>query len=380
MKLLIYETTHHETLPAILDMATHYFDEITVFLTETSYRNVCNRARPEDNWPGVFFLIQPGKCTNRNFIQKAFVLVKKEKYTHVHISTLDNNLLYFAAKIFSSGKINISLSVQAINEYCTLRFNGLRDFTESVAKLYFHKRIKHYRVFSPSMAGTLGQRFPASTPVFIPARFFSPTGLYDRKRDEFYKIVIPGSVDPNRRDYDFVLQFMGIFLPQVTGGKNIELVILGNSDDAYGKHVIAGLQTLESPHFTLKYYDGYISQAAYEQGLSNADIIWSPLQTKTTFKKTAEIYGITTATGLMADLLLNDIPALVPGDFNIPARYEDALIPYDSERQLMELMNGLMAEPGLVEDRRKRVREAFSFFAKENFTGDFEKLMGFQAP
>jgi hypothetical protein len=151
-------------------------------------------------------------------------------------------------------------------------------------------------------------------------------------------------------------------------------VILGNSNTEYGKKLVAALQTFESPGFKPIHYNGYIPQAEYEKQLSLADVLWSPIQLHTLgIRKTAEVYGISTATGLTADLLLNEKPVLVPHGFQAPEHYEDALINYSSSKELIGLLNAFTL--GIDEEISKKISQSFSFFRKENFETFFCKLM-----
>ncbi len=97
MDLLIYETTHHETLPAMLDLALEYFDNVYVYLKESSYENLTGVNSPEAIWPKTRFFIQEPGRPNLSFIRECFSTLQLKKIGHLHISTLDNNLLYIAA-------------------------------------------------------------------------------------------------------------------------------------------------------------------------------------------------------------------------------------------------------------------------------------------
>ncbi len=374
MKLLIYETTHHETLPAILDLSETYFETVSVFLKENTYLNLCSSGNPGYKWPNANFFCQSHTEANRGFIKRAISFFSNNNYTHFHISTLDNNMLYFAYHLSKIKNIHLSLSVQAINEYSAYKYKTIRDISETAAKFFFHKQIKHYRVFFPLMENMLEQKMPGTTAVFIPSRFF--TGQLNDKKDlPVFRIVIPGSVDPNRRDYEFVLKFVKDFISRIIEIKPVELIILGSCNTGYGLKFMNQLSALARPGFTIKSYDGYIPQSEYESQLSQAEIIWSPVCIDTLgIRGTREIYGKSTATGLTADLLFNTNPALVPDGFMIPEHYQDALISYSSPDGLANWIIRFMREG--TNDIQKKIFQSFSFFVKENFQAPFEKLMG----
>jgi hypothetical protein len=387
-KLVIFETTHHETLPAMLDLANDYFYTTAVFLKAACYENLCSNRQPEMVWPNAVFFRQGNDQPNRAFIKQALSFLKTNGYTHLHISTLDNNFLYFSLRLLSLTSVQVSLSLQAINEYCAYKFGDLRDLTESIAKKILHKKIRHYRVFFPLMTTLVQQRLPQAKSFFIPPRFFSPaTPRFPSAPDDParpFKIVIPGTVDPIRRNYESVIDFLAGFLPFDPRNDEfgrIELVILGNSRSEYGKKIITRLQALQLPFFVLTYYENNIPQSEYERQLSEADLLWSPIQVLTLgIRATGEVYGQSTATGMTGDLLFNCTPALVPYGFAIPEHYEHALLTYKSPAELGTLITTFMNDPGHAANVREQIGRSFSAFTMEAFKGPFRELMGIRTP
>ncbi len=371
--LVIYETTHHETLPALLDLASMYFENITVFLREITYQNICS-IRPEDKWPKAVFFRQAETVSNRAFIREAVQFAGNGGYTHFHISTLDNNLLYFAVALHRLRRLHISLSVQAVHGYKSCQYRSLRDVTESLAKMVFHRRIRHYRVFFPGMKEVFLQQFPRNHCHFIPSRFFSGKPDSAGGNADFLKLIIPGSISASRRNYAFVVDFTRDYLLEIAAKSAIELVLLGDINTAYGLKLRNELKAYETDRLHIRYYQGYVSQSEYEQQLAAADIIWSPVNINTkSIRGIAETYGISMATGLVADLLFICRPALVPEGFAIPEHYQESLITYDSPSALARRLTELIDD--LDENRSIRIFNALSFFSKENFKKEFEELM-----
>ena len=371
--LVIYETTHHETLPAMLDLASMYFENIAVFLREMTYQNICG-IRPEDKWPKTDFFRQAETVSNRAFIHEAIEFAGNGRYTHFHISTLDNNLLYFAVELYRLRRLHISLSVQAVQGYRSYQNTNLRDITESLAKIIFHRRIRHYRVFFPRMKEVFLRQFPRTNCHFIPSRFFSGKPNIVKRNADFLKLIIPGSINPSRRDYKFVAAFTRDYLLEIAAKNAIELVLLGDINTPYGLKLKNELKAYETDRLRIRYYQGYIPQSEYERQLTAADIIWSPVNIDTkSIRGITERYGISMATGLIADLLSICRPALVPEGFAIPEHYQESLITYDSPLALAARLTELIND--LDENRSVRIFNALSFFSKENFKKEFEELM-----
>jgi hypothetical protein len=371
-RLIIYETTHHETLPAILDLAATYFEKTAVFLREKTYQHV-SVTPAEQRWPDILFFRQPEDVSNRAFIRTTLQFARKQNYTHLHISTLDNNLLYFALGLVRQPRLRLSLSIQAIHEYRTFRFADFRDVTESAAKLFFHRRIKNYRVFFPKMTDLLLRSFPAGHGHYIPSRFFSGESGPVPEKTAVWQIVIPGSVDPCRRNYDFMISFVKDHLRAIAALRPVLLVLLGNIDTTYGWNLLERLKPLSGDGLEIKYYAEYVSQQEYEMQLTHADMIWSPVNLQTHGRRgTPEIYGESMATGMIADLLLSSCPALVPSGFDIPDHYQDTMTAYDAPDDLAGRIVELMRED--QQSRRERIARSLSFFSKRQFEPAFSKL------
>jgi hypothetical protein len=391
-KIVIYETTHHENLPALLDLSETHFTQIAVFLKELSYHHLSGQGSPAERWPRTEFFIQPAGCGNRRFIRQLFAFLRRRQYTHLHLSTLDNNLLAFAFRLAMAGPIHLSLTIHEVNEYFSSSFRTVRDISESIAKFCLRRQIRHYTFFLPAMAERFRPRLPEATTVFIPSRFYTghPPFINEPgaakpqpgvpaarvQQPGHFKIVIPGSIDPNRRNYAEVVEALTLHpLPH-----QLELVILGDSQTGYGAEIIAALQKLESPNLRLRFFKGYITETAYEQEIRTADVLWSPLRLhKQSSRNSPETYGQTTASGLTADLLLNNAPALAPAGFIIPEPFQAAILPYSSMEEALDIIRGMIADEARYRKLRTDIHLAFGYFSKDNFSAAFQELMELRA-
>ncbi len=375
--IIIYETTHHENLPALLDLSEANFSRVVVCLQTLSHENLSGKVSPAQRWPRTKFIVREAGCPNRAFIQKMFSILRKEDFSHLHLSTLDNNLLFFAFKLWISPGLQVSLTIHEVNEYFALSFASLRDISESIAKQILHRRIRNHTMFLPAVAQRLQQYLPGTIAEFIPSRFYqSPAPAAGPRR--VFRVVIPGSVDPNRRNYEEVVNFFTGWLTQaIVPPRPIELVILGDSSSSFGANIVARLQNLESPFFRLIHYPGYVPELVYERQIETADLLWSPLKVnKKGSRNIPETYGQTTASGLTADLLLNNTPALAPAGFELPGSFQPALLSYSSPAELDAIFRRLLEDTVYYRELRGRIHEAFSFFVKENFNEAFQLLTG----
>lgn len=367
-KIVLYETTHHENLPALLDLCETQFNQTTVFLKELSYHNLTGEGSPEQRWPQTDFFIQTTGCPNRRFIRQLFSFIRRHGFTHLHLCTLDNNLLYFAVRLTFIGPVHLSLTVHEVNEYFSHSYKSIRDWTETIAKKFLHEQIRYYHVFLPAMADQLRQRLPGSTVVFIPSRFYA--GHRVGSPAPPFRIVVPGSVDPNRRNYAEVIQTLALLRTSP-----IELILLGDSATDAGATIVAAFQSISGDQLTIRHFKGYIPESTYEQELTNAHLIWSPLNIhKKSSRDNPETYGLTTASGLTADLLLNNIPALVTDCFIIPEPFRPAICTYGSPEEAREVIRAFHEDHAGYAATREKIHRAFQYFSPENFAASFKRL------
>jgi hypothetical protein len=371
-KIALYETTHHENLPALLDLSQAHFGQVTVFLKELSYLNLTGDGSPEQRWPRIEFYIQPTGSPNRRFIRQLFRHIRRHGYTHLHLCTLDNNLLFFALRLAFIGPVHVSLTIHEVNEFLSGNFGSLRSWTETFSKPILRRLIRHFHFFLPAMAREFSRRQPGATTVFIPSRFYS--GHHPAPPAQPFRIVIPGSLDPNRRNYADVTKTVAL-LRASPSLPPIELVLLGDSGTDAAIGIITTFESITSNRLAIRSFKGYVPERTYEQELAGAHLIWSPLNIhKKSSRNSTETYGLTTASGLTSDLLLYNTPALVPADLIIPELFQPATYPYRSPEEACAIIRRLVEDPIAYTALRGTIHHAFSFFTKENFSPAFAEL------
>lgn len=137
---------------------------------------------------------------------------------------------------------------------------GQKIITRNV-KSYFvlSKYVYHY---APQLKNISFQYFnPAFFPTYHSHEIDTPP-----KGDETW-IVIPGSLEYKRRDYDFLINFS-----KKIALENIKFILLGNSNKGDGKEIINMLRQHQlEKHFTI--FNGFVSNHLFSYYLKNADFL-----------------------------------------------------------------------------------------------------------
>ncbi len=360
----------------MLDLALSSSRNTVVFLDEIAYGDLHTESSPEKRWPGFQFIQRADGVSHREFISRMFAFIRQESTAlenmHLHLSSLSNNYLFFAWKLIRRSRIQVSLTVHEVNLYRQLFFRNFRDLTESIAKYYLHRRIRKFRALIPRMKTELEKYFPQAEAQFIPSRFY--TRIVINTEESPVKILVPGTVESKRRDYDFLIRFAENHLNKQEDKRPVELILLGYSGTEYGKNILKRLIGISSDYLKITYFDHPVPAAEYARQMQEAKIIWSPVTVRTTGSRgQPEIYGITKSTGLTADLIQFPKPALVPADFQIPYYFEHCMIPYEGESDLLGHITRLAREsdPVWFQNAEKDLLGLVPDF----FTHAFEKLM-----
>ena len=374
MKLIIYETTHFEILPAMLDLALAESASLAVFLDHVSFLNLHSDGDPAIRWPGIQFIFRKEGVPNRNFIRLLFDFAHQNDYTHLHLSTLSNNYLYFAWKIMRAPYLKVSLTVHEVNLYRSLSFKNLLGFTESIAKYYFHRRIKRHRGLVPGVQAELEKYFPKARNVFIPSRFYEKS--IAKRGIGPVKIIVPGTIETKRRDYEFVFHFISEYLSKINFTIPAELIFLGKAGTEDGKSIHALIRNFTNNIFKISYYEDHVPSEEYAKQMRDAKIIWNPIRIHTTgSREQEEHYGITKSAGFTADLIQFPMPALVPQGFEIPFYFKHCMMPYENENDLLQKMTWLLEND--LSDLIHQIENDISVLIPSRFKKEFDSLIIF---
>lgn len=159
---------------------------------------------------------------------------------------------------------------------------------------------------------------------------FYTENSYSSTREKI-KVVIPGAVSQNRRNYEHVFSKIANFQHPM------EIVFLGK---AQGKELkqIEQLEKVIPKNIQLRYFDHKVAQELFDSEINSATLLWCPLQEKNNFFSQEEIYGKTKMSGNLGDAIKYGKPAIFPSSY--PSLYPFILKEEnDVEQQIIGLQN-----------------------------------------
>lgn len=373
-KLLIYETTHYETLPGIVELSLDHFDNICIFAVNPSVLDNCLHFDAFQN-RNIKWVIKQSEESHRRFIKKLFGELSSGAYSHFFINSLDNNLLYFALKLRKHPDVHTVLNVHCIHDYTTFRYNTIISFSESIAKKILHSRIKYYRVLAPAMPAYLKSFLKDIMIEYIPGMFFNKTGKTDLSHKPF-RIVVPGNIEKKRRHYEIIPAVAKTLAKTLRSDQQTELVIMGNSNTAYGKELIEDIkQAIIHSSLSLITFSKDVPYEVYSR-YYYSHIIWSPIRLKMqSLSGIEEINGLSNSAGFIVDFVHYAQPSLIPSVINFSKEFDHLFFTYSTPDEAAIMLNTFINDIGILQQRKKSIEQIVSTYNSNNFRDIFLRLM-----
>lgn len=144
-----------------------------------------------------------------------------------------------------------------------------------------------------------------------------------------FKVVIPGSVSLDKRNYQEVFKAIRSFT-----GNEFEWVFLGKATDGA---MLQEIKELIGQGYRLKFYEAEVDWETFDRELLTAHLIWAPVNPAHCFKDVTEEPGKTKITGSVSDALYYGKPILIPAFYPKPHYLGTGFVSYQSEKAQLRI-------------------------------------------
>jgi hypothetical protein len=156
-------------------------------------------------------------------------------------------------------------------------------------------------------------------------------------------IVIPGSIDQRRRDYDTVLTVFERIHQLIPDA--ITITLAGRPVGSYGQSIINRAEAMKEKGMKIKYSDHEIAEIEFQHLISSCNLLLSPLKEETSIHDNIiEHYGTSKMSGNIYDAIRHGKPLLVPSHLTVPNEIKNNCLFYNSENNLLQhllnILNG----------------------------------------
>lgn len=343
MYIAIYETVHFENIVPLLRLFSLPGNQVTVFCDTAAFEQV--KALLGDEADNSRWFLQSPDESRRSYISRVKEILEKEPVDLLYINTLSDNFFHLKQLVQSKGTKRTVATLHVLNGYFSprLKFN-LRRIVRVVGKWMLRRTIQEYVVQSTSM-------FPAARKLVDP-RFpvhCIPGAVYDASNAEIeptlpLHLVVAGSVDPRRRDYEevdsLILYLEKLQLP-------VRITILGATDSPFGNDKCRKWSKQNLQYVQLKWYEtGTVPQEEYDRVIAAAHFIFHPSTLAAVLEDGAlEKYGKTVCSGVFSDSIRHAKPLILPATLSADPSFERCSFRYSGIQEIAALLQKLTASP-----------------------------------
>ena len=170
-------------------------------------------------------------------------------------------------------------------------------------------------------------------------------------RDGKIRICIPGIVTDTRRDYSGLFKILEDILPQIKG--KLMFDFLGFVDKRE-LNLLHKMRNLEKMGLDVLYSEDFVDAMKFDDALDKADILLN--NQKVNVSHTGK-YGQTKESGLLFNIVRGAKPAIFPQAYSVDAEFEGAILYYDSDNMLKDMLLKLANGHILLEKNKIKAAE-----------------------
>jgi len=245
------------------------------------------------------------------------------------------------------------------------------NFFRSTFTLYPRKLVRHIgkKVLARYCSAFITvseamQRYITNTLGIQKQVSYVPAAIFDRGNNtpqafapsQRLRIVIPGSIDGRRRDYNKIFKLLEKINEHVIP---VVIVLAGGPYKEYGQEIIEKCRVYASSNDNLVYYEApVLDQSIFDMELDSCHFTWIPSVVKTTIADDIEeTYGLTKSSGNVYDAVKHARPVLAPAALEMPVQLQSSTFAYQSIDALFDFLQSIIRSPN---DYQRWAQQALS--------------------
>jgi hypothetical protein len=365
MNIGIFETEHFEAAYPVIKLFDNN-NTITIFAYQSAYRQLQYLLHSQvDNYSWV---IKPEGTSKYSFIYAMFREVKKRKITVLYLDTITNNFIVYALMIFLLPNVRVIVTIHNINSFFNYKRSlSLRRLVRFIGRKILLSVVKEFNVISWTMMSYLEKRLAAGKKVHcIPGAIFEE-GNHTQNQPavaQHINIVIPGTVDGRRRDYEQSLALLSsLELKKISS----TVTLLGKFYDDYGKMIWEKCKAIQHVYAKVQYY-GFetVDQPEFDRVMSEANFIFIPSVINTIIDDgVEEMYGVTISSGNLFDIVKYAKPFIVPQRLHFDSSLQKSCYRYTVIEDIASFMIAVRQDATLYETLKIEARNASGNYTLE---------------
>jgi len=342
MNIGIFETEHFEGAYPVIKLFDKPENKLVLFTDKKTYKRFSDLFGPQTQ--NYEWVIENTAANRFSFFFSIYHAVREHRLDILYINTISKNHLLFGLMIKFLPPIRVVITIHDINCLFESRFTmGIRDFIRHIGIKVLLQEVNEFNVVSDTMISYLREKSNRIKIHNVPGAIFEHR-VNKTSIKGFINLVVPGSIDNKRRDYDTVFDLL---IAAELIELNLHITLLGGPYELYGASVIDRAKKWKGRYTRLFYYEEKIvEQNEFDKKLDSSHFIFIPSVIRTSIcGDIPEIYGITKSSGNIFDVIKHAKPFIVPKELLIPVNLNNSCIAYRSLSEVVEILKTLAEFP-----------------------------------
>ncbi|NII28931.1 glycosyltransferase family 4 protein [Pseudoflavitalea sp. X16] len=344
MRIAIFDTEHFEVSYTVIRLFDNGVNQITVFTDAATFRQfeyLFGKDLHRYQW-----VIQGAQESKYRFLLTMYKQVRQQRMELLYLNTISNNFIVYAGIIALLKKTRTIVTLHAINNH--FRFKpalSFRRWVRHTGKRALIAVTREFNVISGTMVSHLKNKLPAHKQVHnLPGAVFDqqqhvhpPLAIHDS-----IHIVVPGTVDPRRRNYDTVLELL-----EQSRHLPVRITLLGAFAQPYGNAIRSTCSRYAATHNNLVFYNtATVDQSEFDRVMQEAHLVLMPSVIDTVLvDDIPETYGISICSGNVADVIKHAKPFLAPAGLTLPGNLAGSAVTYNNVGDMVRFLELLRQSP-----------------------------------
>lgn len=350
MKIGILDTDHYFYIYTLIQIFTDDKNEITVYTNPKIYKRCKEDLAHRTD---IKYVVQASGESWEEFLEKNHTSINTAGFSYFFILPIYNYYKEHYRFISKLKTLNI-LVVFNLNGWVNPSLlKNIFWFWPTFYKRRIMKLVKwiaideHYHQYALKLGST-------KNIVHIPSALYDADYVAQRPPVKApIKIIVPGTIHKERRDYDVVLEALQSVLEK---SQDFSVVFLGDPIADYGKEILKRADELNKKYGKeiIKTYPKEYNDAEFLRQILLGHFLIAPVLPEFKLDGIIEVYGTSKSTGSCFDILAYAIPGVFPGWLSVNSKFDSSILRYNNAADLSKLILNFVEHPKLLEDLRTK--------------------------
>jgi|GEM_PF-3777254 len=345
MRICIYELSHHETAWALLQVLEVPGNAITLFVSQGVARHL-HDAQGVDAQRHQW-IVQGPEQSERSFIASMHAWCLDHRPDILLLATVESNHLPVARALRGSKNTRVLLMIHDVHNYFQSRPSmSVRGLVRHFGKKALLHRVSGFMSISERVRDHLAGFVKDGRPVirlagavFDPATY-APATL---QAGGPVRIVVPGSYDMRRRDYESLFRIAG----ELEEHKVVVRIDLLGGPGPDTERILSMCRAWKGVHVKFSWYgEQEVPETEFAHQIQYAHFIWVPSVIQTSIADgILEVYGKSKSSGNVFDGIRFARPLLTPEALQVDPMQRPACFRYATSVDLVSFIASMARNP-----------------------------------